>query len=173
MLWNTKFQEYLTVKFDAHFSLWRIWMIYCGSISLAVATGLYSCFCPKPIKDFSSGFDLAQNESQHLAIMGLGKTYLKDVQTLEARCSPAERALFPRDRPTDNFIAQMVGRPQEPQVLGSLIVYTWRLHNIRYPRLRPIVLLIYAFGFSLLGVPAAITFLQVTFFGLGQLLASL
>jgi hypothetical protein len=42
LLWNSKFQDFLTVKFDAHFSLWRIWMIYYGGICLAVATGLYS-----------------------------------------------------------------------------------------------------------------------------------
>jgi hypothetical protein len=29
LLWNAKFQDFLTIKFDApHFSLWRIWMIY-------------------------------------------------------------------------------------------------------------------------------------------------
>jgi hypothetical protein len=66
LLWNEKFQDYLTIKFDTHFSLWRIWMIYYGGIFLAVATALYSLFCPKPIKDHGSAFDLAQTECQHL-----------------------------------------------------------------------------------------------------------
>src|ERR1700741_2119381 len=42
LLWNANVQEYLTIKFDSHFSLWRIWMIYYGGISIAVATALYS-----------------------------------------------------------------------------------------------------------------------------------
>src|SRR5215468_4093567 len=56
LLWNGKFQDYLTIRFDTHFSLWRIWMIYYGGISLAVATGLYSCFCPRTIKEHGSAF---------------------------------------------------------------------------------------------------------------------
>ena len=50
LLWNERFQDYLTFKFDSHFSLWRIWMIYYGGISIAIATAVYSSFCPKPIK---------------------------------------------------------------------------------------------------------------------------
>lgn len=166
LLWNEKFQDYLTIKFDAHFSLWRIWMIYYGGICLAVATGLYIWFCPKPIKDHGSGFDLAQSECQHLAIMGLGTKYLEEVKALEASCTAAERALWPPDRPRDDFISQMRGKAEEPQALASLIVYAWRLHNIRHPRLRPLVLFIYGLGFLLLGIPAVVTFLQVTLFAL-------
>ena len=57
-------------------------MIYCGSISLAVATGLYSCFCPKPIKDFSSGFDLAQNDLSISLLWVSAKLISKSVKHL-------------------------------------------------------------------------------------------
>lgn len=165
LLWNAKIQDFLTIKFNSHFSLWRIWMIYYGGISLAVATGLYSFFCPKPVKDHGSAFELAQSECQYLAIMGLGTTYLEDVKRLEANCSAAERELWPPNRPRDDFIAQMRGKPEEPEALAALIVYAWRVHNIRYPWLRPSILIIYSLGFVLLGIPARVTFLQVTLFG--------
>jgi len=169
LLWNAKFQEFLTIKFDAHLSLWRIWMVYYGGIAIAMATGLYSYYCPKPIKDHGTAFELAESACRHLAIMGLGPKYLEDVRALEFECTAAERALWPPARPRDDFLAQMRGRPQEPEALAALIIYAWRIHNIRHPRLRPLILIIYGAGFGLLIVPAAVTFFQVTFFGLRYL----
>jgi hypothetical protein len=169
LLWNEKFQDFLTIKFDAHYSLyplWRIWLVYYGGICLAVATGLYSYYCPKPIKNHGSAFDLANSECQHLAIMDLGPSYLEDVKKLEAGCTAAERALFPPDRPRDDFILHMRGKPEEPAALASLVVYAWRVHNIKRPALRPWLLAIYSLGLVLLAVPAGWTFLQVTLSGL-------
>jgi hypothetical protein len=79
LLWNAKFQEFLTIKFDgAHYSLWRIWMVYYGGIFLAIATGLYSLFCPRPIKDHGNAFDLTERECRHLVVMGSGPRYLAE-----------------------------------------------------------------------------------------------
>ncbi len=166
LLWNAKFQDFLIIKFDGHFSLWRIWMIYYGAISLAIATGLYSYFCPKPIKDHGSAFDLAQAECQYLATMGLGPDYLEDVKKLEAECSTGERKLWPPGRPRDDLIKHVRGNVGEADHLAALIVYAWRVHNIRYPWLRPWILVLYSLGFLLLGIPAAVTFVQVTLVGL-------
>jgi hypothetical protein len=172
LLWNEKFQDYLTIKFDTHFSLWRIWMIYYGGIYLAVATGLYSLFCPKPIKDHGNAFDLAERECRHLVVTQRGPQYLEEVKKLEAQCTPAERALWPQDRPKDEWFDphHLHGRPNQHEVWAALIVYAWRVHNIRHPKLRLSILVIYTVGFLLLGIPAAMTFLQVTLFGLRQLL---
>jgi hypothetical protein len=164
LLWNAKFQDFLTIRFDAHFSLWRIWMIYYGGISVAIATGLYSCFCPRPIKEHGSAFELAYSECQHLTIMGTGLRYLGDVKELEENCTHVERRLWPPDRPADSLVAQIRGKQHEPEVLAALIIYAWRVHNIKRPRLRAAILLIYGSGFVLLGIPAAVTFLQVTIF---------
>lgn len=101
--------------------------------------------------------------------MGRGTKYLEEVKALEAGSTAAERELWPPDRPRDDFIHQMRGRAEEPQALASLIIYAWRLHNIRYPRLRPFILFIYGLGFLLLGIPAVGTFLQVTLFALRHL----
>lgn len=166
LLWNAKFQDYLTIKFDAHVSLWRIWMIYYGGISVAVATALYSSFCPKPIKESGSAFELGQRESGHLLVMGLGPKYLDDVKRLEASCNRAERSLWPPDRPRDNLIATANSIANGREILASFIVYAWRVHNIRRPRLRLIILVIYCVGFGLLAIPAAATFVQVTTAGL-------
>jgi hypothetical protein len=168
LLWNDKFQNFLTIKFDAHFSLWRIWMVYYGGVALAVATGLYSGFCPKSIKDHATAFELARDECQHLATMGLGERYLDDVRELERGCNEAERKLWPRSRPLDENLLGFRGTQYEPPLLASLIVYAWRIHNIKHPRLRLLVLVIYSAGFALLGIPAAWTFVQVTLFGIRQ-----
>jgi hypothetical protein len=167
LVWNAKFQDFLTIKFDGHFSLWRIWMIYYGAISLAVATLLYSVFCPKPIKDHGTAFDLADSECEYLATMDLGNQYLGDVRQLENDCTPAERLLWPAaGRPADSSITSVRGSANEPRVLAALIVYAWRVHNIRYPRLRPWILVLYSLGFLLLGIPAVVTFVQVTLAGI-------
>lgn len=169
LLWNGKIQDYLIIRFDAHYSLWRIWMIYYGGILIAAATGLYSVFCPKPIKDYQTAFELAQSECQYLATMGLGAKYLESVQRLEVKCDKREKKLFPTDRPRDNLIPQVQGTVREAHVLAALIVYAWRLHNIRYTRMRPTILVIFAAGFLLVGIPATATFLQVTLVGLRAL----
>jgi hypothetical protein len=172
LLWNAKFQDFLTIKFDAHVSLWRIWMIYYGGICIAVATALYICFCPRAIKDAGTAFDLAQRESGHLRAMSLGLKYLEEVMELEASCNQAERDLWPPDRPPPNLIQASGSHPEGQQFIGSLVVYAWRLHNIRHPRLRRIILAIYCLGFALLAVPAVVTFFQVTRVGLRSLFVS-
>lgn len=166
LLWNAKVQEYLTMTFDTHVSLWRVWMIYYGGISIAVATALYSSFCPKPIKESGSAFELGQRESGHLLVMGLGAKYLDDVRRLEASCNLAEKSLWPPDRPRENMIATAHSIANGQQILASTIVYAWRIHNIRHPRLRLIILGIYCVGFGLLAIPAVLTFFQVTIVGL-------
>lgn len=167
LLWNDKFQEFLSIRFDSHLSLWRIWMLYYGGMSVAIATGLYSSICPKPVKDYPSAFSLAQSECQHMATMGLGPKHLEDVRALEASCNMTERSLWPPDRPRDTYIEEIRGTSREAEGLASLIVYAWRLHNIRHPWTRRGILLLYSFGFVLLGIPAAVTFVQVTLVGLG------
>lgn len=166
LLWNAKFQDFLTIKFDGHLSLWRVWMIYYGGISLAIATGLYSSFCPRTIKDHGSAFELAHSECEYLATMGLGIQYLADVKQLESDRTPAERLLFPPGRPADNFINQARENHKESSAIAAFIVYAWRIHNIRHPYLRPWILGFYGAGFLLLGIPAAVTFAQVTFAGI-------
>jgi hypothetical protein len=172
LLWNEKFQEFLILKFDAHAHspLWRIWMVYYGGICLAVATGLYSLFCPNPIKDHGTAFDLAHSECQYMATMGLGPKYLEQVKRLEANCGPAERAFWPRDRPRDETFKQLRGNLGETEALAALIVYAWRIHNIKHPRLRLVILIIYGVGFGLLTIPAVATFVQLTLFGARELL---
>jgi hypothetical protein len=166
LLWNVKVQDFLTIRLDNQVTLWRIWMIYYGGIAIAIATALYSSFCPKPIKESGSAFELGQRESGHLLAMGLGSQYLVNVKRLEARCNTAERALWPPDRPRENVVAAVNSVGNGREILASLIVYAWRVHNIRYPRLRLIILVFYCAGFGLLAVPAAVTFVQVTTAGL-------
>jgi len=175
LLWNEKFQDFLHIKFDTHYSLWRIWMIYYGSIFVAIATGLYSCFCPKTIKDHATAFEVARNESQHLAIMGLGQKYLNDVKELETNCSDAEGKLLPPNwkeiiPQMHAKITQMRGMDEEAAALASLITYGWRIYNVKHPRLRLFIRFMYSLGFTLLAIPAIWTFVQVTNFALRHLI---
>jgi hypothetical protein len=163
LIWNAKIQDFLAIKFDTSFSNWRIWMVYYGGIALAVATGLYSWFCPKFIKDYESAFRLAESQSEHFTTMGLGPEYLANLKKLEASCSSAERALFPSNRPQDSPLER---RPTNREIFATFMVYEWNLHNIRFPVWRRIILVLYCFGFGLLGLPALVTFVPVTFAGL-------
>jgi hypothetical protein len=106
--------------------------------------------------------------------MGLGPKYLEDVKDLESRCTPDERALFPPDRPRDQYILDVVSRLPEFQrpALASLVIYVWRLHNIRRPRWRLVIFVLYGLGFVLLGIPAIWTFVQVSLFALRTLFAA-
>jgi hypothetical protein len=55
------------------------------------------------------------------------------------------------------------------ELWGALIVYAWRVYNIKHPRLRLLLLIVYGVGFVLLFIPAAWTFVQVTRFGIRHL----
>ena len=98
--------------------------------------------------------------------MGLGPKYLEDVKRLEASCNKAERSLWPPDRPRDNLIATANSVASGREILASFVVYAWRLHNIRHPRTRLALLALFGVGFILIGIPAVVTFLQVTLAGL-------
>jgi len=92
LLWNEKFQDFLRIQVrHALFALAHL------GPALPSRLGLYSCFCPRTIKEHATAFEVARNESQHLAIMGFGQKYLNDVKELKANCTDAERKLLPAD----------------------------------------------------------------------------
>jgi hypothetical protein len=66
LLLNVNIHQYLAVKYDgwvlSHLhvpSVWRIWMLFYGSFLLALATIVYSYFCPDEVKRYASAFEMA------------------------------------------------------------------------------------------------------------------
>lgn len=70
LLLNDQVHQYLTIKYGGWLlkylpDVWRIWLLFYGSLFLATATILYSAFCPQEIKRYSSAFEMADTEAKH------------------------------------------------------------------------------------------------------------
>jgi hypothetical protein len=52
-------------------STWRIWFLFFGTSFLAIASILFSAFCPAEIKQYGSAFEMATAERNHIAAQGL------------------------------------------------------------------------------------------------------
>ena len=68
LLFNEKARQFLTIFYDAngvfrHFpSMWRVWMLYYGSFSLAIGSLLFAFLCPICIKQYWSAFAMVDAE---------------------------------------------------------------------------------------------------------------
>ena len=49
---------------------------------------------------------------------------------------------------------------------GRMIIFLWNLKDLKQPRLRLLIAILFAIGLTLLTVPAVFTFMQVTFVAL-------
>jgi hypothetical protein len=70
LLLNENVHQYLTIKYDGWLleylpNVWRIWFLFYGSFLLAVATILYTVYCPREIKQYANEFDMAETEAKH------------------------------------------------------------------------------------------------------------
>src|SRR5260221_7846873 len=71
LLFNENVRQYLTILYDAtgllrHFpSMWRVWMLYYGSFSLAIGSIFFAILCPVFIKQYASAFQMADTERHH------------------------------------------------------------------------------------------------------------
>jgi hypothetical protein len=75
LLLNDNVHQYLTIKYDGWLlhhlpSIWRIWLLFYGSFFLAIATILYSIYCPSQVKRYASRFAMADAEREHHMRLG-------------------------------------------------------------------------------------------------------
>src|SRR5262249_15489357 len=71
LLLNENVRRYLTVQFDSgglfHYlpPMWRVWMLYYGSFSLAVGSILFAFLCPAYVKQYASAYQMVDEERPH------------------------------------------------------------------------------------------------------------
>jgi len=165
LLLNEQVHQYLTIKYDGWLlnylpNVWRIWLLFYGSFFLAVATILYSLFCPPEVKRYSSAFEMADGEAQHQYNMGQSKMVQDYVKRLYADRPEWMKAVTDPKGLNFNFDVQNYTDPKG--ALSTYFIHQWTLRNIQRRGLRIFLYLLFAIGLALIAIPAGITFLQVT-----------
>jgi hypothetical protein len=172
LLLNENIHQYLTIKYDGWLlnylpSVWRIWFLFYGSFFLAIGSVLFTRYCPPEIRRYASEFGMATAEREHVAHQRLAIQHREKLQALYNRMSTWENLIFPL--PKLKFDQPAYG-VESSDIESTLLIQLWTLANIKRPRLRIFILVVFAIGLALLAVPAAFTFLQVTLGALKHLI---
>jgi hypothetical protein len=70
LLFSGKFQSYYVLFIDAHATepvFWRLYFLYFGFWSFAVASALYAWKCPETIKAHGAGYEFAEREGPSMS----------------------------------------------------------------------------------------------------------
>jgi hypothetical protein len=176
LLLNENVHQYLTIKYDGWLltrlhlpNVWRIWFLFYGSFLLATATIVYSFFCPDEVKRYVSSFEMADEETDHQINLDQYQIVKDLIGRLYATQSSWEKLIGPSkpqelDLPDNTLVAN------RRVFLSNFLIHEWTLRNLQRPRLRCFTFLLYATGLTLVGVPAALTFAQVSWLGISRLL---
>ena len=169
LLLNEQVHQYLTIQFDhgwpsSHWPMWRLWMLYYGSFFLAVASILFAWRCPPRIKQYETAFRLVEAERDHLTAHNLHDDEITGkLRTLYAGISKWEDKIFWMTKLNVASPNLGAGRPGISGDVWSLgLIHIWSISNIKQPKLRIFVYLLFRVGLILIAIPAAFTFIQVT-----------
>jgi len=174
LLLNENVHQYLTIKYDGWLltelhlpNVWRIWLLFYGSFCLAAATILYSLFCPVEVKRYVSSFEMADEETSHQLNLGQFDSVKANLRNHYTVLSSWEKTIVP---PRPKELNDVQGPfPNNRSILSVVLIHQWTLRNLQRPRLRCFVFLLYAVGLALVGIPAAFTFVQVSWLGVRRL----
>jgi hypothetical protein len=166
LLFNEHVRQYLTIQYDAGWpfgylpSMWRIWMLYYGSCSLAAGSIFFAWRCPARVKQYGSAFEMADRERHHRAAHN-PTTISKELKDVYERMSNWENSIFtwPKLQPDHPNLGV-----QSSDQLGLGLIHIWEVGDIKWPGWRIATLLLFRAGLILVSIPAVITFLQVTRF---------
>ena len=170
LLLNDNVHQYLTIKYDGWLlqylpSLWRVWLLFYGTFALAIASIIFSRFCPTEIKRYVSAFAMVDAEREHSHHPNRTEEIRRQLRDLYEGMSKWEGSIFPYKLKLHEPDLGI----QWSDILSGTLLYRWILADIKRPVLRIITLLIFAAGLTLLAVPAMFTFLQVTVLLLGHM----
>jgi hypothetical protein len=170
LLLNENVHQYLAIKYDGWLlsqlhlpNVWRIWLLFYGSFCLAAATILYSLFCRAEVKRYVSSFEMADGETAHQLNLGQFDFVRDKVRKLYSELSSWEQSIVP---PRPRALNEQGPFPDNRSLLSAILIHQWALRNLQRPKLRCLVFLLYAVGLGLVGIPAGLTFVQVTWLGL-------
>lgn len=173
LLLNDNVHQYLTIKFDGRLleylpNVWRIWLLFYGSFFLAAATILYSIFWPPEVKRYSSAFEMADGEAKHQYNINQSTLVQDRAKKLYTDMPRWMYSYF--DREGINFDANTRSLVEPAAYLSKLLVLQWSIQNMGRRGLRIFLYILFAIGLSLIAIPAAFTFLQVTWIPMKHLL---
>lgn len=172
LLLNDEVHQYLTIKYDGWLlkylpNVWRIWLLFYGSFFLAAATILYSVFCPPEVKRYSSAFEMADAEAAHH--YNINEAPLVQHKAREVYLDMPQWMLPYFDMDGMNHEADVSTFSHPVAHLSKFLILQWMIQNMQRRGLRIVLYFLYAIGLLLIGVPAAFTFLQVTWISIRQL----
>jgi hypothetical protein len=163
LLLNQNARQFLTIEHDGwlaqHLSnVWRIWFLFYGSFFLAMATVLYSAFCPRAVKHYNSGFVMADEEADHHFNLGRFDTIRNELQAMIDKQTAWEARLYV-ELGNSSDLAKLSSTPANVAVC---LLHRWAIANVTRPTLRVVIAVLFAAGLTLITIPACVTFLQVT-----------
>ena len=137
---------------------------------------LFSFFCPQEIKRYASAFDMVDAERGHRTGQQQTERLSEEVKDLYARMSNWERLIFPlpRLRPDEpNMGVNTLPELKSSDQWGLALIHVWTVQDIKHPKLRIFIFVLFGAGLLAIAIPAAITFINVTEVGVKHLFASL
>jgi hypothetical protein len=108
---------------------------------------------------------MVDTERPHLTAHGLTHQIADKLATLYDSMSVSENSIFKMPRLKPRHANLGAGTSQELQTSdqwGLGLIHIWRVSDIKHPKLRILILVLFGVGIVLLTVPAIVTFLQVT-----------
>jgi hypothetical protein len=175
LLLNEQVQNFLAIhhQFEALWpfnhlpNLWRLWLLFYGSFSLAIGSILFSWKCPVEVKRYPAPFDLAEATRNYFSHTGLARAEIaQKLHLLYGGMSKWENSVFEMPRlKTDQVNLGASTASEElntgdPWGFGQIQI--WSINNLRRPIWRIIIFALFWAGLLMVGFPAAVTFLQVT-----------
>lgn len=171
LLLNENIHQYLTIKYDGWLlnylpNVWRIWFLFYGSFFVALATILYSIYCPPEVKDYANAFDMAETEAKHQISLRQAEVVRDRLKRL---WDNMPKWMFPYfDLNSINLEGSPYDRADPIGHLANMCLVQWMILDMWHRGLRCFIYVMYAVGLTLVAVPAAFTFLQVTWLAIGR-----
>lgn len=174
LLLNESVQSLLTIKYDGWLlkylpAVWRIWLLFYGSFFLAAASILYAMLCPPKIKQYGSGFEMADREHMHHVNLNQEQTVLGELKLARERMTPIQKQVVPDFQIGDEDAGYR--HTAQGARLSRMLVYAWSIMDRSRLTSRMVIFVLFWIGLGLLAIPAGFTFAQVTILALHRLLA--
>jgi hypothetical protein len=171
LLLNDNVHQYLTIQYDAGWpfnrlpSMWRVWMLFYGSFFVAMGSLLFAWRCPTEVKRYASEFQMVDTERDQRGHQYHTEHTTDELRVLYTAMSQWENTIL--NLPKLQLDRTNLGIGTSPDLpsgdaLGGMLTYIWKVHNIKWPKWRIFIYLLFRAGIILLAVPAGFTFLQVT-----------
>jgi hypothetical protein len=165
LLLNDNVHQYLTIKYDGWLlnylpSVWRIWLLFYGSFLLALATVLYGTFCHPDLKRYGTPYEKADAESAHIQRLGGLRGTADELKEEYAELTEREDDIFTLKRLDLNNLGN--DAPAQLRTISKCLVHSYLIRNLKRPRLRTFIYVLFRLGIALIALPAIFTFIQVS-----------